>query len=199
MVKFEKEVEKLLPYDRKEYINFKFLAKGFDSPTDWYGVSFQTNREKHEISLTDFIELYEPFFREVISITDSGASWIVNHDDKDLDWFPNDARNLSSLRSLFKQRGIPNSYKGALVLTKDDLFAYSKNLISYPHIVIPTKNVWYKDLDISHAEVPFIIKISGHLNIDLLSKDKMFLREIAHKMIADNFVIKEYNGTFLWQ
>ncbi|MNR43714.1 hypothetical protein D3C85_1623630 [compost metagenome] len=62
--------------------------------------------------------------------------WIVNHEDKDLEWLPNNEDNLISLRTLFKERGIPNTFKGAIIFTKDDLLKFSKDLISYPYSVL---------------------------------------------------------------
>ncbi len=195
MIEFKKNVKKILPYDRGQYI--EFLDDDFDSSIDWYGVSFQINKEGQKISLTEFVETYEPLFRNILSTLDNGSFWIVNHEDKDLDWFPNDENNLTSLRALFKQREIPNTYRGALVLKKDDLLNLSKDLISYPCALLYKDALLYKNVDISHAELQFIVKISGHLTIDLLSTDKILLRKIISENTLSPFVVKEYRGTSL--
>lgn len=195
MIEFKKNVKKILPYDRGQYI--EFLDDDFDSSINWYGVSFQINKEGQKISLTEFVETYEPLFRNIISTLDNGSFWIVNHEDKDLDWFPNDENNLTSLRALFKQREIPNTYRGALVLKKEDLLNLSKDLISYPCALLYKDALLYKNVDISHAELQFIVKISGHLTIDLLSTDKILLRKIISENTLSPFVVKEYRRTSL--
>jgi len=187
MIVFEKDVRSLLPYDRKQYL----------AHSEWYGVSFQLNKNLNEINLINFVKMYNPLFENIVSKLDTGLSWIVNHDDKDLDWFPNDEDNLPSLRTLFKQHNISNKFKGALVLTKDDLLHYSKDLISYPFAVFSKESSLYKNLDISHEKIEFIIKISGHLNIDLLSTDTQLLKKIIRRNTTDDFILKPYSGTAL--
>ncbi|MFZ4455000.1 MAG: hypothetical protein ACOYOT_02140 [Bacteroidales bacterium] len=194
MIEFEKNPKRVLPYNREYYMNF--FDDEFDSHVEWYGVSYQLDSE--EYSLAKFIETYKYLFETIVSNLDNGSFWIVNHDDKDLKWFPNAENNLASLRALFKQRNVPNSFKGALVFTKDTLFEFYKDLISYPYAVYNKENLLYKNLDISHGKIPFIIKVSGHLCIDLLSTDKLLLRKIVAENSSNIFKIKEYRGTSLW-
>ncbi|GAB4035453.1 hypothetical protein [Spirosoma jeollabukense] len=195
MIEFKKNVKKVLPYDRGQYI--EYLGDDSDSPAKWYGVSFQLASESQKKDLTKFVEVYESLFKDIILRLNNDSFWIVNHDDKDLKWFPNDEDNLPSLRGLFKQNNIPNAFKGALIFTKDDILNFSKDLISYPFAVFNEDAFLYKNLDISHGELQFIIKISGHLNIDLLSTDKDFLREVVNENSSSLFIIKEYRGTSL--
>ncbi|WP_316837038.1 hypothetical protein [Pedobacter nutrimenti] len=124
MIEFKNNVQRELPYDRLQYI--EFLYDDLDSPK-WHGVSFQLNKEDKEISLIEFIERYQDWFKNIISTLDNGSIWIVNHDKSDLDWFPNEENNLTSIRTLFKQNGIPNTFKGALIFTKSDLLKFSKD------------------------------------------------------------------------
>jgi hypothetical protein len=77
--------------------------------------------------------------------------WIVNHDDKDWKWFPNDEDNTTSLRTLFKCNNIPYSFKGALTFTTDDLLKFSRELISYPYTIFNKEGLLYSNLDISHS------------------------------------------------
>ena len=136
MVEFKKNVEKVLPYDRRQYIEF-LCDDDIDLSIKWYGVSFQLpgTSEGKEIDLTEFIEIYEWLFRKVVLKLDNGSFWIVNHDNKDLKWFPNNEDNLTALRTLFKQNNIPNTFKGALIFTTDDLLKFYVDLISYPSSV----------------------------------------------------------------
>lgn len=193
MVEFIKRFKKILPYNRQHYI--EYLDGDFDSPLEWNGVSFQLNRENKEIDLIEFVKNYESLFKKVVSKFDNDSIWIVNHDDKDMKWFPNNDDNLISLRTLFKQRNVPNTYRGSLIFKKDDLLKFSEDLISYPYGLLLKDNLLYKNLDISHTELQFIIKISGHLTIDFLSTDKMLLRNIISENGIQPFIIKEYRGT----
>jgi hypothetical protein len=187
MIEFKKNVEELLPYDRRKYI----------SGSKWQGVSFQLNTVILDNDLTNYIKFYKPFFKSIISQLDNGSPWIVNHDDKDLRWFPNDEVNLTPLRTLFTKNSISNDFKGALVFSKNDLLKFSKELISYPFSVFNEEREKYKDLDISHSELKFVIHISGHQNIDLLSTDKELLKKGIIEHIASPFIIKPYRGTSL--
>lgn len=195
MIEFKKNFKKLLPYDRKEYVEF------FDDDSDllkkWYGVSFQIphNSEEKKITSTEFVEVYNDLFKKVVMKFDNGSFWIVNHDDKDLNWFPDDYDNLVNLRTIFKEKNVPNTFRGALIFTTDDLLKFSKDLILYPYTVLHKDGFLYKDLNISHAQLPFLIKISGHLNIDFLSKNQDILKEVVKENSSDSFIIKEYRGT----
>ena len=198
MIEFKRNVDKELPYDRKEYI--ESFDDDLDSSIKWYGVSFQLpgGSEGKEIGLTKFVEVYEGLFKSVVLKLNNGSFWIVNHDDKDLNWLPNDDNNLSYLRTLFKEKNVPNTFKGALVFTTDDLLEYSKDLISYPYAVLHKDGFLYKDLNVSHGELQFIIKISGHLNIVFLSTDQELLREVVNVNSSSSFIVKEYRGTSLY-
>lgn len=65
--------------------------------------------------------VYQDLFINVVLKLDSGSLWVVNHDDKDLKWLPNDEDNSPHLRILFKEKDVPNTFKGALLFTTDDL------------------------------------------------------------------------------
>jgi hypothetical protein len=194
MIGFKKNVNKILPYDRNKYIGFL----GDDSSIKWYGVSFQLpgTFEGDKINPKDYIETFGPLFKNLVCKIDNGSVWIVNHDDKDLKWFPNDDDNLFQLRELFKQNNITNTFKGAIIFSTDELLNISEDLLLYPFIVAGD-GFLYKDLDVSHGELQAIIKISGHLNVDFLSTDKMLLKEIAFENSSKQLIIRKYNGTSL--
>jgi len=195
MIEFKRNFTKMLPYDRHQYINFLFDEP--DSLIKWLGVSFQLNERKSDINLTEFIKIYQPWLKELILGFNQQSSWIVNHDKKDLAWFPNNEDNLKSFRNLFKQNNVSNKFKGALIFGKDELLEFSKDLISYPYAVFDEDGLFYMNIDISHRELPFIIKISDHLNIDLLSTDREFLKRIVNANNSNKFILKPYRGTFL--
>jgi hypothetical protein len=196
MIEFKKVINKILPYNREQY--FDFLDDDCDSQSYWYAVSFQIkSRDERQVDIKN-VDVFESLFKNLILKLDNNSCWIVNHDDKDLKWFPNDEDNLTSLRTLFKQNIVPNTFIGALIFTKDDLLKFAKDLISYPYTVFNKEGLLYKNLDISHSELQFIIKTTGHLTIDLLSTDKELLRKVINDNSSSYFNIKEYRGTSLW-
>ncbi|HEY5587451.1 MAG TPA: hypothetical protein VIK86_00685 [Candidatus Paceibacterota bacterium] len=196
MIEFKRNVKKVLPYDRQQYLDYLF-DEG-DSTIKWYGVSFQLENDGRNVRLTEFVEIYESLFKNIVLKFDNGSFWIVNHDFKGSVWFPNDEDNLIPLRTLFKQRNVPNTFKGALIFMKDDLLEFSRELISYPCAIFNEEDLLYDNLDISHGELPFIIKISGHMCIDFLSTDKELLRKVVNENSSSYFIVKEYRGTSLW-
>jgi hypothetical protein len=192
MIEFKSDVEKILPYDRKSYSGYQ---AGNDVSVKWYGVSFQVLEiaDQENASFQQYLEMYEALFKNIVSDFDNGSSWIVSHD-RDVRWFPNDYDNLPELRTLFKRNDISNSFKGAVIFSAPELIVYSKDLVSYPYVVPGRKGVLYRDLDISHSELPAIIRISGHLNIDFISTEENLFRKIRHADFASGCVVKEYRG-----
>jgi hypothetical protein len=190
MIKFIEDFEKLLSYDREHYIDF--LDDDFDSETKWCAVSLQMSSEDGENSLSKFVDVFELIFKNIILKLDIGISWIINHDDKDMKWFLNDKDNLEALRTVFKQNNVQDTFKGSLILEKDDLLELARDLISYPYVLS------YKNLDISHSKSQFIIKTTSHLTVDLLSMDKELLRKVVDGNSSDKIKIVEYRGTSLW-
>jgi len=192
MIHFKQQTEKLLPYDRANYIDFLY-----DEPNimpNWFGVSFQISDSKRQ-TLNGFVKEYQSWFNDLLSYFKEKSLWIVNHDKTDLDWFPTSEDNLPDLRELFKKNKISNEFRGAVVFNFEDLYNVSKDIISYPYAVFNEKDFFYSNLDISNSELPFIIKISDHLNIDLLSTNIEMLKNIVSNNNGDAFLIKEYRGT----
>lgn len=201
MVAFEQNVTAFLPYDRVQY----------SAHRNWYGFSFQLEGgyEGKKIDRTEYIQKYEPWFAHVVSRMDNGLNlsedteqsgnfrWIVNLDYEGACWFPNDEENLIALRTLFRQNNIPNSFKGALMLSKDNLLQFSRDLITYPFTIFYGERFLYNDLEISHSELPFVIKISAHRNIDLLSTDIELLKTFVNEAAAAPFIVRPYRGTAL--
>jgi len=197
MINFKKNVQIQLPYDRAKYI--EYLEDDVESTCRWYGVSFQLPDvfEGKDIGLEVFLENYEDWFKNIIEQLDNGSSWIINHDTYDVKWFPNRQNNLKTLRALFRKNHIRNTFKGGVILMKDELLKYTKDIISYPYGVCNRKGYLYENLDISHKQLSFIIKISGHLTIDLLSLDKELLKRIVNENSSNQFIIRKYRGTEL--
>jgi len=190
MIKFKENIKEMLPYDRVHYIDF--LDDCFNSETKWCAVSLQMDSENGENGLSKFIDIFGLIFKNLILQLDNGVSWIINHDDKDMRWFLNDMNNLEALRGIFKQNNVQDSFKGSLILEKVDLLQLAQDIISYPYVLS------YKNLDISHGKLQFIIKVTSHLTVDLLSMDKELLQKIVNENSSNKIIIKEYRGTSLW-
>jgi hypothetical protein len=196
MIIFEKNIEKILPYNREQYLNFLYDAS--TSSVKWYGLSFQINGNDEPVSLMEYIDNYESFLKELILNLKNNSYWIVNHEgSKDFDWFPNKVKNLPSLRSLFRERNILGTYRGALLFTEEDLLKYTKDLILYPYVVLNKKGLLFRNINISHDKLPLVIKTTGHYDIDVLSTDEMLLKEIFDQYSQYPFIIKKYRGTIL--
>ncbi|GGH16484.1 hypothetical protein FAZ19_05750 [Sphingobacterium alkalisoli] len=193
MISFIPDTLAVLPYDRTYYIDF---LNDDNISSHWQGISFQLYRDR-DCSFTEFLNTYRSLFEDVVIRFGREDRWIVNHDDKDMPWFPTNAKTLVNLRLLFKQNNISNNFKGYLTFTGEDLIVYSEDIISYPYKVFDEDGILYKNLDISHNELPLIIKISGHLNIDFISTDKLILRSLVNEY-SQKFVIKEYWGSEIW-
>lgn len=136
-----------------------------------------------KIDVIQHAEIYERLFKNVISKLDTGSHWIVNHDFRDNEWFPDNT--LKRLRALFKRKDVPNAFKGALLFQKDELLDYAADLILYPYGVHKREQSRYSDIDVSHGELPFIIKISAHLNIDFINSNQDLLKEVVIENLAD--------------
>ena len=193
MIEFKRDVEKILPYNRKNYLGYQADT---DFSVKWYGASFQMVEiaDQKDASFQQYLEMYEPLFKNMVLDFGNDSSWIVSHDSKGVPWFPNEYDNLPDLRTLFKRNGILNTFEGAVIFSSPDLIIYSKDLVSYPYTVTGRKGVLYRDLDISHRKLPVIIRISGHLNIDFISTEENIFRKIRHADFASAFVVKEYRG-----
>jgi hypothetical protein len=186
------ESKNLLPYNKEQY--FDFLDDENELSNNWSAVSFQVlGRKEREMDMKD-INIFEPLFINIIKQLDDETPWILNHFYTDYPWFMNKKNNLTSLRAIFKENNKQDEFRGSLIFMKTNLFECAKDLISYPHLVVEPHK---RDLDISHSKLPFIIKITGHLTIDLFSTDNILLSKIIDKNQSNPFTIKEYQGSSL--
>ena len=95
---------------------------------------------------------------------------------------------MPKMRGLFRQSDIPISFIGCLIFSKEDLLDFARDLITYPYVLS------YKNLDVSHNKLPFVIKMTGHLTLDLLSTDKALLTEILNDDTFDSFLKITYRS-----
>jgi len=192
MIAFKTDVQKYLPYNREKYQRY---LRGEADIREWYAVSFQLpgTGNGRPIDTQEYFEAYESWFRNLILHIDSHALWVVNHDIDDW-WFPNDEDTVVPLRKLFIDNGISNEFSGALIMASEDILKYSHSLISYPFEVF-SGGTLYDDIDISHNKLPIVIKVSGHMNIDILSPDVHLLKEIVGKNRDKHFVLFQSEGT----
>jgi hypothetical protein len=194
MIEFKSDFEKILPYNRKNYLGYQADT---DSSVKWYGVSFQVAEiaDQKGASFQQYLEMYDPLFKNIVLAFDNDSSWIVTHDRNGMPWFPYENDNLPKLRALFKKNNVLDSFKGAVIISASELMVYSKDLVSYPYTVTGRKGGLYRDLDISHSKLPAIIRISGHLNIDFISTEEILFKRIRYADFASRFVVKEYRSS----
>ena len=198
-VTFPTNVRALLPYNQNRYRRYRHSDAG--SHTPWYGASFQLASEAHNIArgidfgLPKFLDYYEPFFKQLVAQFDDGSCWVVAHDTTGYPWWPNEEPTLPALRALFAQHRVPNAFKGALRLPKQEVFALARELLSYPTGVFSREESLYSDVDVSHGTRPIVIKISAHLNVDFLSTDPALVRAVVQEHRSPVFTIKPYTGT----
>ena len=190
MVVFRKDVSQRLPYDRDKYMAyFDEDNDTFDRNVIWHGVSLQQteirNESLYQVSdavVTNSIDCLEKVFKEIMSSLDQGLPWVVNHDDLDLPWFREKGNTMPKMRDLFRQMDIPISFVGCLLFSTDDLGELARELTTYSYI-LPHKN-----LDVSHSKLPFVMKLTGHLTLDLLSTDMALITKILDDGIVDYFL-----------
>ncbi len=181
MVKFATEVAKNLPYDRKQYLDYYDPdLKNLDPAIHWYGVSMQLEAiqdQKLYLVCDDVVkkstDLLNAAFKIIVFHLDPGQFWIVNHEDMDLKWFYESDGKLPALCGLFKDNNIAESFVGALTFSREELLRFSRDLIMYPYVLS------YKTLDVSNSELPFIIKLTNHLTLDILSTEPKLIEKKA--------------------
>jgi hypothetical protein len=133
----------------------------------------------------------------------------MNHDNYDLAWLPNDEENLLSIRAVFRQNNIPNNFKGGVICYKEDILPLVRDIVWYPVEMFPfrpspdsvfpdNRPPYYRNIDISHSQLPFLIKISSLFCVDVLSTDVDTLRMIADDVVTEEHQIIEYRGTWLY-
>ncbi|MDJ1495243.1 hypothetical protein QNI19_20050 [Cytophagaceae bacterium DM2B3-1] len=200
MIKFEKNISQLLPYNRANYIAyFNDEDDTFDRNVIWYGVSLQQadikDQKLYQVSeqiVVNSVDRLENAFKEIVSEFDQGLPWIINHDDKDLPWFNTENKRMPQLQNLFKQNTIPSSFIGCLVFNKEDVVNFARELITYPYDLL--SKISYKTLDVSHTKLPLILKLTGHLTLDIVSTDKALLTKISHLDKLDSFLKIPYRS-----
>jgi|GEM_PF-4237471 len=189
MIKFIKYFRKALPFNWKEYHDF--LDDDIDGGTDWKGVSLQLNLNEEINITTENINILKSVFMYVVSCLDDGSYWIINLTFNKIKWFVIEDDSLPGLRNLFNLNDISPDYTGGIMMRKDDLLKFGRELIVYP--------VFQKrgEIDIVHGNIQFIIKFTNHFEINLLSTDAVLLKEIVIQMMPGKIFIKQYRGTCL--
>lgn len=107
----------------------------------------------------------------------NAENWIIKHDDMDFPWIQGlDTNNafIAKFKKLFVQSNIDIEYVGPLQLAKNELGAVLDELIYYP------KNLSYKNIDLMPIEFDLIIKLTAHMDIQLISRNEQILNELLH-------------------
>lgn len=186
MLEFKKNINKLLPYDKEQYLLF-MEDEDIKPKIMWYGFSIQINIQE-KIIFSDALNILEKSLKKILSNFEN-SFWIINHDDKDLPWFIDNDKNLKELRTTFKRNNIKNNFKGSIFCSHYELIKLSRDLISYPYILS------YKNLDISNKNIPIIIKTTSHLTIDVLSTEIGILNTLIKYNVFEHSKIIKYRGS----
>jgi hypothetical protein len=185
MINFISEGKVKLEFDHNDYLAF---LDDEDTFSKWYGFSLQFKINRSEISEKemDLVAMYKELIIEIISFFYDNT-WILRHDDKVLPWFKdNNCQSFPNLSRIFIAYGIPFNFKGAIVLDKENLIALLDDLILYPY------RLAYKNIDIINCKTSLIIKISSHLNIDIIGMDLILLKSILKNVDNKKFNIIQY-------
>lgn len=105
----------------------------------------------------------------------NAANWIVKHDDKDFPWIQNeDVHNafLQQFKGLLEGNHIATNEVGPLLISQKELCAVLNELIYYPH------NLSYKNIDLIPIGSELVIKLTHHLDIQLISRNRVILDEL---------------------
>lgn len=192
MAYFEENVDKLLLYDRQDYKDW--LSGDRNNPMVWSGISYQCTsdyqlkKEDVDVCMLHLTEL----LRQIIGIFNNDTKWILNHDDKDLDWLPQKATKPLELKRLFADNNQSGEFKGAIILSNKELLLVASDLVNYPVSLFRKYNRVYKNIDINNADLEIIIKISGHMTLDIICKDALLLKEMISKISAPGLLIQPY-------
>jgi hypothetical protein len=141
------------------------------SQLTWFGYCIQS------IEVSKHFNSLNTLFRILHTQIDflNAINWIVKHDDMDFPWIQNlDINNefISKFKALFVENNIDCEYAGPLLLSKIELCSVLDELIYYP------KNLSYKNIDIIPIGFDLIIKLTGHMDIQLISRNDQILNEL---------------------
>ncbi len=195
MIKFKNRVEKHVPYNWNYYIDFIESEPLQKTKVPWYGASFMLNNEDNQ---AQFLEVYEPMFRDILTESVDRRTWLINHTlHPEFRWFPNNEDNLQGLRAIFKQYRISNYFRGSILISTSELLKIIQDVMLYPVSVFSEKGSLYADIDISNCDIPLIIKFTHHLTLDVLSTDKKIVDRLVDKFYSHAVNIYIYGDDFI--
>lgn len=184
MIYFKNDYSQSLPYNQYDYCIY--LIGEEETQFKWFGMSIQNLncKDDNDCKLKSMADV----FKTIINEFDDGNTWIINHDRKDMPWFPELEKDvkLPKLREIFRQNKISESFIGAIVATKNIILDVSSELASYPFLLS------YQNIDVSHEFLPVIIKLTDHLSVDIISTENSLLERIEKKQLPVGLEIVKY-------
>lgn len=151
----------------------KLLDDDERSQLTWFGYCIQcievSDQAQHLNTLRKMLQ------KQIDSL--NAENWIIKHDDMDFPWIQGlDINNafIAKFKTLFVQSNIDIEYVGPLQLAKNELGAVLDELIYYP------KNLSYKNIDLMPIGFDLIIKLTAHMDIQLISRNEQILNELLH-------------------
>jgi hypothetical protein len=167
MQKLDKKFKIIDHYDDYQ----RYLDPDKRSELSWFGYCLQCAAQP---DIATQIELLTRVVAAQIAHLNA-PNWIIKHDDKDFPWIQNEAIHnalLQQFKELLEGNGIAANEVGPLVVSQKELCTVLKELIYYP------QNLSYKNIDLIPVGSEVVIKFTHHLDIQLISRNKVILEEL---------------------
>ncbi len=193
MIKFKKNIEKHLPYDRENFLDFlsSYPMDGTPPPKTygWYGVSIENNmfKDKDRFAktkdITQFIDSYSPIIHDLILSLCLSKKWVINHVHPASRWLRKEEKKIDALRKIFQEKEVSKFFSGAIILSESEILPLIADLLSYPYLPLDDYS-YYASITISNYECPLIIYIEDNYRIEAFSTDQDILDVLFTKNYA---------------
>ncbi len=149
----------------------RYLVPDKRNELSWFGYCMQCAAQPDIATQIDL--LTRVVLAQIMHL--NAPNWIIKHDDKDFPWIQNEVvRNafLQQFKVLLEENGIATNEVGPLLVSQKELCAVLNELIYYP------QNLSYKNIDLIPVGSQVVIKLTHHLDIQLISRNKVILDEL---------------------
>jgi hypothetical protein len=149
----------------------RYLDPEKRSELSWFGYCIQCEAQPDIATQIDL--LASVVLAQIAHLNTS--NWIIKHDDKDFPWIQKeDDQNvmIQQFKKLLKSNGIATNDVVPLLVSQNELCEVLTELIYYP------QNLSYKNIDLIPVGSEVIIKLTHHLDIQLISRNKVILDEL---------------------
>ncbi len=174
----------------------KYLYWDDEANSDWNLVAFtQYKGEEFEVTNINTKRLVE-LLSSIIKLLDDKNNWIILHGAKRKWFIENDeekfiSKNLINLKKLFIQNNINYDFVGGLEFSTIELKGIFYDLIMYPFDQC-------FDIFIAKSNIPFVIQLNQHYEVNILSTDINLIRRVINNCdLTKTFNTRIARGTIL--